>query len=176
MSILRTNIILVGFMGSGKSSIGRLVAQRLGFQFVDTDAIIVDRAGKEIPEIFAEDGEAHFRDLETAAIRSLGHLNRCVVATGGGAVLRDENRQLLREMGVVVLLTAQDDVIYERVARNNKRPLLKTSDPRQTVGTMLAERQPAYAATAHSTVDSTELGRDETAEAIITTARTAFGW
>jgi shikimate kinase len=176
MTVSRTNIVLVGFIGSGKSSVGRLVAHRLGFQFVDTDAVIVERAGHEISEIFAHQGEDHFRDLETGAIASLSHLNRCVIATGGGAVLREENRKLLRELGFVVLLTASDEVIYERVARNNKRPLLRTENPRETVTTLLSTRRPAYEATAHTTIDSSELGHEKTAEAIVMAARAAFGW
>ena len=84
----RTNIVLVGFMGSGKSSIGRIVAGRLGFLFVDTDLVISQRAGMEISAIFAKEGEDGFRDRETEAIESLGDLDRCVIATGGGAVLR----------------------------------------------------------------------------------------
>jgi len=88
----RTNIVLIGFMGSGKSSIGRLVGARLGFQFVDTDAVLVERDGREIAEIFAQDGEARFRDLETAVLESLGARNRCVISTGGGVILREKNR------------------------------------------------------------------------------------
>ena len=114
----RQNLVLVGFMGTGKSTIGRQVARRLGFQFLDMDHVIVEREGAPVAELFAERGEPAFRDLETAALRSLGHLNRVVISTGGGAVVREENRPLLRELGFVVGLTASEEVIYERVSRN----------------------------------------------------------
>ena len=133
MSRTPTNIVLIGFMGSGKSSIGRRVATRLGFQFLDTDALLVEREGREITEIFEQDGEARFRDLETSVLSSLGMRDRCVISTGGGVILREENRALLRGLGFTVWLTASEDVIYQRVSRNTKRPLLHTADPRATV-------------------------------------------
>jgi shikimate kinase len=171
-----TNVVLVGFMGTGKSSVGKLVAHRLGFQLVDNDTIIAERAGMEITEIFAKFGEAAFRDYETRALESLQHLNRCVISTGGGAVLREENRTLLQRLGLVVLLTAREDIIYDRVARNPKRPLLSTEDPRTAISEMLAKRNEAYAAAAQVTVDTSELTREQAAEAVIAEARKAFGW
>ncbi len=176
MSLPRQNIVLIGFMGSGKSSVGRLIAGRLGFQFVDTDALIVQRAGMEIAQIFAREGEERFRDLETAALESLAHRERCVIATGGGVVLRERNRELLRELGFVVLLTASEEVIFERVSRNTKRPLLQTENPRATVSAMLAARQPAYAAAAQWTLDNSTLSHASTAEAVIAEARRVFAW
>jgi shikimate kinase len=171
-----TNVVLVGFMGTGKSAVGRLVATRLRFQFVDNDHIVVERAGKEITEIFAQQGEAAFRDYETRALESLVHLNRCVVSTGGGAVLKEENRALLRKIGLVVLLTAREDVIYDRVARNSKRPLLSTDDPRATISKILSQRQRAYDEVAQFSVDTSDLTQEQAAEAVITEARRAFGW
>jgi shikimate kinase len=176
MSALRQNIVLIGFMGSGKSSIGRLIAGRLGFQFVDTDALVVERAGREIADIFKYDGEEYFRDLETAALESLAYRERCVIATGGGVVLRERNRELLRELGLVVLLTASEDVIFERVSRNSKRPLLQTANPRETVSAMLAARQSAYAAAAQWTLDNSTLSHAAAADAVIAEARRAFAW
>ena len=176
MSVPHTNIVLIGFMGSGKSSIGRLVAQRLRFQFVDTDALIVERSGMEIAEIFSRHGEDHFRDLEKGVLESCRMLSRSVLSTGGGVVVREENSALLRELGFVAHLTASEDVIFERVSRNTKRPLLHTADPRTTVHTMLAARQPLYDAAAQFTVDTTRLGHSEAADAIIVAARAAFGW
>src|SRR6266853_774765 len=172
----RQNIVLIGFMGSGKSSIGRLIATKFGFQFLDTDAVIVERAGMEISEIFQRDGEEHFRALETAALESLLHLQRCVIATGGGMVLRERNRELLRELGFVVLLTASEQTIFDRVSRNTERPLLQTENPRETVAKLLAERQPFYDAAAQWTLDTSRLSHARAADAVIAQARDAFAW
>jgi shikimate kinase len=176
MSSRRTNIILIGFMGSGKSSIGRMVAKRMGFQFVDTDRLIEERAGKSIPETFAEQGEEAFRDLETAAIESLVHFKRCVISTGGGAVLREKNRALLRELGFVVLLTASAEVLWERVSRNTRRPLLQTENPRETLSQMLAARREVYEAAAEFVLDTSHFSHGRSAQEVIVAARRAFSW
>jgi shikimate kinase len=170
------NIVLIGFMGSGKTSIGRLVAHRLGFQFIDTDAVIVERVGMQIAEIFERHGEPWFRDHETSTLRSLGILNRVVIATGGGIVVREENHALLRELGFVVWLTANEDVIFERVTRNKKRPLLQTEDPRETVRELLVQRRGLYEAVAQFTIDTTALAHEMAASAVIAEARRAFSW
>ena len=175
-SACRENIVLVGFMGSGKSSIGRQLAKRLGFQFLDTDQLIVQRTGKEISQIFAEKGEPAFRELETATLISVSHLNRCVIATGGGAVMREANRAIMREIGFVVRLTASEDVIFERVSRNNKRPLLQTRDPRGTLRTLLESRREFYDAAAQFTLDTTHMAHGQAVEAVVAAARDAFGW
>jgi shikimate kinase len=172
----RPNLILVGFMGTGKSSIGRLAAQRLRFQFVDTDALIVERAGMEVSEIFATQGEAHFRDLEAGAIESLAIRERCVIATGGGAVLRERNRELLRALGFVVLLKAREAVILDRVMHGAKRPLLRAPNPAEKIAQLLSERRAAYEAAAHWTLDTSDLTREQAADALVEAARTAFGW
>lgn len=163
-------------MGSGKSSIGRLLAKRLGFQFLDTDHIIIERAGMPISEIFARNGEPAFRDLETSVLRSIMHLERCIIATGGGAVLRAENRKLLHQLGFVVGLAAHADVIFERVRRNTKRPLLQTEDPKGTLCQLLEERQPLYEKAAHWTLDTTKLTHENAVNEIINAARHAFSW
>ena len=172
----RRNIVLIGFMGSGKSSIGRLVATRLGFQFLDTDALVAERAGMEITDIFERQGEARFRELETAALRSLSLYERCVIATGGGVILREENRTLLRELGLVVELSASEEVIFERVARNTRRPLLQTADPRETVAKLLAGRRPLYAEAAECSIDTSTFSHAQAADAVIIEARRAFSW
>ena len=176
MTTPHTNLVLIGFMGSGKSSLGRLVARELGFQFIDTDTLVVERAGFDIPTIFGLHGEEHFRDLEAAVLRSLTHLNRCVVSTGGGAVLREENRDVLRQIGFVVLLAASEEVLFDRVARNRKRPLLHTENPRETVSRMLAERKPIYEAAAQCIIDTSNFNRTEALETLLARAREAFGW
>jgi shikimate kinase len=173
---VRPNLILVGFMGSGKTVIGKLSAKALGFQFLDSDQLIVDRSSRPIPEIFASDGEEFFRDLETEVIVSLERLTRCVISTGGGAVLREKNRQALRQLGFVVCLTAREEVLYERVARNDKRPLLQTADPRKTLRDLLRSRSEAYAEAAHWTLDTSEMAHNAVVEAVTAAAREAFAW
>ena len=176
VSSARTNIVLIGFMGSGKTSIGRLVAHRLGFQFVDTDALIVERVGLPVADIFAQRGEDWFREQESATLRSLGILSRAVISTGGGIVTREENHALLRDLGFVVWLTASEDVIFERVSRNKKRPLLHTPDPRATVHELLEKRRGFYQACAQFTLDTSSLAHDASANALIAEARRAFLW
>ena len=172
----RENIVLVGFMGSGKSAVGRLVAKRLRFRFVDTDQLIIDREGRPIADIFAQHGEEHFRDLETAVLESLGSLRQCVISTGGGAVVKERNHAILKSLGFVVWLTASEDVIFNRVSRNDKRPLLQTENPRATISQMLARRCPLYESAADFSLDTTTFTHDEAADAVIAAARRAFAW
>ncbi len=170
------NVILVGFMGSGKTTIGRLAAKALNFQFLDTDQLIVDRTGRQISDLFAELGEEHFRDQETAVIRSLVTANRCVIATGGGAVIRPENREMLRRSGFVVLLTASEEVLLERVSRNSKRPLLQCENPREAVRRLLTSRQEAYEHAANWTLDTTSLNVTDAVEALSQATQRHFKW
>jgi shikimate kinase len=170
------NVVLIGFMGSGKSSIGRLAAKALGYQFVDTDQLIVERSGRQISEIFAEDGEEAFRELETAVIRSLVHLNRSVISTGGGAVIRAVNREMLRHAGFVVCLTASEDVIFERVSRNSKRPLLQCDNPRAVISQLLMSRREAYEAAAHCTIDTSLLSQGDAVEVLTAAISAHFEW
>jgi shikimate kinase len=156
-------VVFVGFMGSGKSSVGRLVARALGSRFVDTDRLVIERAGCEITEIFARHGEAHFRKEESRALRSLLGQRDVVVATGGGIVTVPENGPVLKELGLVVWLTASEEIIWERVARNQKRPLLHTANPRETIRTLLAVRNPLYAAVSELTIDTSTLTHEEVA-------------
>jgi shikimate kinase len=170
------NLVLIGFMGSGKSSVGRLAAKALGFQFLDTDQIVVDRAGRPISDIFETEGEAAFRAMETESIESLAHLNRCVVSTGGGAILSSHNRQLLRALGFVVCLTASEEVLFERVSRNSKRPLLQTENPRATLSKLIQDRDSLYREAAHHTLDTSLLTQSAAVEALVSAARQAFTW
>ena len=124
------NIILTGFMGTGKTTVGRALADRLGWRFVDLDDRIAERAGKSVPAIFEEDGEAAFRDLETAVCRQIASERGLVVATGGGAVLRAANREALEKAGTVICLEATPDTILERVGAGNDRPMLGEGDRR----------------------------------------------
>lgn len=138
------NIILVGFMGTGKTSVGRTLARMLGWRFKDTDKIIERHAGKSIAEIFEQDGEPAFRALETEVARELASFERCVIATGGGLAVKPENRHALEAAGAVVLLTATPQTIYERTRRAKNRPLLAGPDPRAAIERLLGERTPAY--------------------------------
>jgi shikimate kinase len=173
---LPDNLVLIGFMGSGKSSVGRQTAKALGFQFFDTDQAIVERAGRQISEIFETDGEAAFRALETDVIASLGDLHGCVISTGGGAVLAERNRMLLRELGFVVCLTASDEVLFERVSRNAKRPLLQTENPRATLSKLIGERKALYSETAHWILDTTAIPQSGAVEALTAAAKEALAW
>lgn len=165
--ILSKNVALVGFMGTGKSTIGRLVARELGWRFADTDQLIERRAGCEISEIFAREGERFFRAQEHAALASLRGEWRHVVATGGGIVTRGENVSLLRELGFVVWLTADEETIFERVSRNANRPLLHTPHPRATVAALLAARRPLYESAAHFALDTAQVSQAEAAKTIV---------
>jgi len=169
------NVILVGFMGTGKTSIGRRVAQSLGFEFIDTDDQIVNSIEKPITQIFSDEGEDFFRELETQTLKScLGHCNQ-VIATGGGIVLREENRNMLSGSGYVIWLKASAELILDRVSRNRERPLLHTPDPLQTIKDLLKERENLYASTADFIIDTNGLTLDETAFGICESARVLFG-
>jgi shikimate kinase len=152
------NIALIGFMGSGKSTVGRQLAQRLGWRFQDTDALVEKVAGCSIPTLFARDGEAAFRDKETSVLLGITLGERQVIATGGGAILREENVAALRTRSLVVYLTAQPEVLAERVSRRpGERPLLTAGQPEPPlvrILTLLAERGPLYQSAAHCIVDT----------------------
>lgn len=139
------NIILTGFMGTGKSSVGKLLAEQLGFSYLDLDALIVADAGITINEIFARHGEPHFRSLETDTVRRIGDEERCVVSTGGGAVVSAENRRLLRQAGWVINLAATVEEICLRLRDDTDRPLLRDDRSGGRVAAMMAEREPFYA-------------------------------
>jgi len=144
------NLVLIGFMGTGKTTLGRLCAERLGYAFCDTDTLIEARAGRSIPEIFAEQGETAFRQLEREVIAELAAMSGLVIATGGGAPLDAENAHRLRAAGDVVLLTAPPEEILLRVGDPRSRPLLAgASDVHKRIRELLDERMPAYVQAAH---------------------------
>jgi shikimate kinase len=165
------NLILVGFMGSGKSSVGREIARRCELRFFDTDSVIRQKYGKSIPEIFATHGETVFRDEEHQILLRLRGTQHIVLATGGGIVLRPQNRLILRSLGVVVWLTADEEVIWERVSRKQNRPLLQTDDPRSTIRSLMATRYPLYRQTADVTVETSGLTHQEVANRILLALR-----
>lgn len=170
------NIVLIGFMGSGKSTVGRELHQRLGYPWVDTDHLIEQRERKSIAAIFAESGEEAFRDLETRVLEELNEpqVPRRIISTGGGVIGRAQNRALLRGLGYVVWLHAPTSVIVERTSKNRDRPLLHTEDPVARIEALLAVRQPLYAETAHLKVDTAGLDCGELATGILESARYFF--
>jgi len=168
------NIIIVGFMGTGKSTVSRLLSERLGWERLDTDEEIVKAAGKSIPQIFADDGETEFRDRESRALTEALSGERKIVATGGGAVLREINRLQMLERGWVVALTADKESLIRRVtsAAAGARPLL-AGDAEARVTQLLESRRHAYDF-AHLKVDTSDRSPEEVAEVLL--QRLPSGW
>jgi shikimate kinase len=165
------NLVLVGFMGSGKSSVGREIARRCELRFLDTDSVIRQRYGKSIGEIFAVHGESAFRDAEHQVLLRLRGAQHFVIATGGGIVLQPQNRLILRSIGPVVWLTADEEVIWERVSRNRNRPLLQTVDPRSTIRDLMQVRYPLYREAADIIVETSSFTHQEVANRILVALR-----
>jgi shikimate kinase len=138
------NIILIGPMGSGKSTIGNIIARRLHRDFQDSDHFIEESTGVDIARIFDVEGEQGFRDRETNALNELLSENNRVIATGGGSVLRHENQQMLKQKGFIVFLDTSINQQMQRLRRDKKRPLLQTENPRERLESLLAERRPIY--------------------------------
>ena len=155
------SLFLVGMMGSGKTSTGRPLAERLGYGFVDADAVIEQAAGCSIPEIFERDGEAGFRSLESQVLSAISQHHSLVVATGGGVVTQPENWGLLHSGIVIWLDVVPDQLLHRLNADSTVRPLLQTSDPEAALNALLNERRPLY-----SEADLTVVINDETPEAV----------
>jgi shikimate kinase len=149
------NIILTGFMGVGKTSVGTQLARDLGFTFVDVDALIEADQNMSITSIFSKFGEPYFREVETKMIEQVMTHEGQVVSTGGGAVIRDRNREAFNKGGFVVCLTASPDIIYERIKEETHRPLLQTPDPRAKIKDLLDSRAKFYAL-ADACIDTSE--------------------
>lgn len=160
-------LVLIGMMGAGKSTVGRRLAARLGRHFVDADRALEERCGVPIATIFELEGEVGFRRREHAILDELMTLPDIVLATGGGAVLADENRRLLHERGWVVYLKAAVPELWHRLRRDRTRPLLQTENPRERIVQLLAQREPLYEAIAHCTVTSVHQPIDQLVEHII---------
>jgi shikimate kinase len=149
----RGNVFLVGMMGAGKTTLGKALAQRLEAEFVDTDKLLVERTGVPVATIFEIEGEEGFRRREAAVIAEVALRAGCVVATGGGAVLSEDNRRVMRASGTVVYLRARLESLWERTRHDATRPLLATPDPRATLAAILEKRDPLYRDAAHVVVD-----------------------
>lgn len=139
-----SNIALAGFMGTGKSTVGQLVASMLHFHFVDTDELIEGMAGKRVADIFSAEGETRFREYEKQVVNQLKGMTNTVIATGGGLVANPENLASLKEHALVVCLWCSPETILRRVAHQSHRPLLKVENPLEKIRSLLTERSPSY--------------------------------
>ncbi len=148
------NIYLIGLMGAGKTTIGRQLAKALQCPFYDSDKVIEDNTGVNIPTIFEYEGEVGFRIREQLVIEQLTGLDDIVLATGGGAILKEQNRNLLKNRGFVVYLQCSVDKILQRTKRDNQRPLLNTENPRKRLETLFVERDPLYLSCADFKIDT----------------------
>lgn len=161
------NIVLIGFMGSGKTSVGLRLSYKFQKTVLDTDKLIESREGRSISEIFASDGELYFRDLETKLLKELAQrLHNRILSVGGGTPLREENRKLLKEIGTVVYLRIRPDTVYERLKGDTVRPLLQTEDPLGRITELLDRRKALYEAAADVIVDVDGLEMEEVLERI----------
>ena len=161
------NLVLIGFMGCGKSSGGRRPSGRTGHRFVDVDELVTQAEGRGISEIFSERGENHFRDLEQRALENLAGVCGIVLSTGGGLVLRPANRETLKRIGIVAWLDADPEILFERAMRSGRRPLLQTDDPKGTFDELLGVRRNLYEITADFRVDSSRLSHDDVAQTLL---------
>ncbi len=158
-------------MGAGKSSVGRALGHRLQLPRFDTDELLAQTYGMPVAQVFTMLGEERFRDAETAVLRQLDATVRSVIVTGGGIILRLENVPLLRALGTVVCLRADEATLWERVSRRSTRPLLQTADPQRTLQELLAKREPLYAAAADVVIDTGSATQQSIATQIIENVR-----
>lgn len=156
MDTLAGNFFLVGLMGAGKTTVGRALARKTGKTFYDSDHEIEAKTGVKVATIFEIEGEQRFRDRESCAIAELVQRDNIILATGGGAILRAENRQLLKSHGIVIYLRANIDDLLARTQHDRNRPLLQTADPRAKLESLFKERDPLYTEVADLIVDTTQ--------------------
>jgi shikimate kinase len=162
------SIVLIGMMGAGKSSVGDCLRRRTGLRLFDTDEIVTSKFGTPIPKIFSKHGENKFREAETEALQALPTSEPVVIVTGGGIVLREENLDLLKKLGVMVWLDADGKTLFKRASQGGNRPLLQRKNPRKAFIKILRDRLPLYAKIADIRVDTSMLTDDEVAVAILT--------
>lgn len=161
----KRNIVLVGFMGTGKTVTGRVLADRTGMKLVDMDSMIEERQGRTIPEIFAKEGEPAFRILERELVKELSARSGLIISTGGGIVLNLDNISDFEKTGLVVCLNASPETIFQRLEKDTTRPLL-SGDKKSQIATLLAKRAPLYAAITRQ-INGDLLGPEERADAIL---------
>jgi shikimate kinase len=160
------NIVLTGFMGAGKSAVGRRLKELTGMEMVDTDDVIEKDAGTAISEIFEKFGEPHFRELEKKAVAKVSLLENHIIVTGGGVVLKEENIKNLKKNGKIIYLHAPAEVLYERIKNETHRPLLQVDDPLGKIKELLEYRAPFYANN-DFTIDTVDMSVDEVAKKVI---------
>ncbi len=162
-------MILIGFMGSGKTTIGKLAARTDQRRFLDTDELIVEREGRDINTIFAENGEVYFRDCETQVLKDLleENLNGCVISVGGGLPVREENRALLKQLGTVIYLTASVDTLVGRLTGSDDRPMLQGHDLRGRILELMDKRGDLYLDAADVCIATDSLNKEDAAAACI---------
>lgn len=161
------NVVLIGFMGSGKSTVGKKLAETLEIEWLDMDTEIEEREGQLITEIFSEKGEAYFRALETQYIKELIQAEKKVISTGGGVVLNDENIEILKKIGMVIFLHADSEQIMEHLNEDNTRPLLQGENVKEKVKTLLEQRDPLYLSSADIIIQTTGKDVDHIIEEIM---------
>jgi shikimate kinase len=166
-SLARGNLVLIGFMGSGKSSVGRELAKRWDYRFIDTDAMIRHKYDLSIPDIFAKHGESFFRDAEHQALVRLQGTCSTIIATGGGIVIQPRNLTLLRALGLVVWLCADKASIIDRVGKSTHRPMLNQENPEESVARLLTERAPLYSKIADLRIETSGLTHREVADRVV---------
>ncbi len=171
---MHENIILIGFMGTGKTTVGRALTQKTGMPFFDTDDLIVQKVGKSIPDIFKTSGEKYFREMETKVIHEITETSGKILATGGGAIINPDNFARLLLCGCVIGLLASEDTLWHRLAYDSERPLLKGPNPRQKIEALYKERAHLYRQ-AHHLVMVDEKTPIQIAEEIVLTIRQAQG-
>lgn len=159
-------IVLIGFMGTGKSSAGRALAARTSLPLYDTDRMVGERFGLSVRDIFARHGEEAFRTAEMEALAQVP-ARAAIVVTGGGMVLRAENVSMMRQLGTTVLLVADEATLFARLSRHPTRPLLQVENPRVAIGELLRAREPLYRKAADVTIDTSALTHGEVAETIL---------
>lgn len=160
------NIVLIGFMGTGKTTIATQLANRLKMQYVSTDDLIEKKEKRTINEIFTNSGEEYFRDVESAVIREVSDMENAVIDAGGGAVMREKNVENMKSRGIVICLTADEETIMRRTNKYKHRPLLNVEDPKRKIRELLNKRAPFYSKADH-TLDTGKLTANQVVERIV---------
>ena len=174
---MKSNIVLIGFMGTGKTAVGRVLAQRLNRKLIEIDLLIVKMAGKSIPDIFQDDGEINFRELEIKAIKKAAAGENQVIACGGGAVLNTINIDRLRATGVIINLAAGPEIILQRTSgESGSRPLLNAAQPLERIRELQKFREPFYGRAADITINTSKPGIEAAADKIIARLRKYEGF